>query len=130
MIDDKVSHKCSKGNNGRHLKRAENCYVGLFTNKHEARCTPTGQKMPCGAAIVADLEQLLTSGQFLCNHARNGDHGQTSIVQLFGLHLLEFIWLFGLETQRIKAEVTWLVVVADHPLLTFANGTLVFWVPH
>ena len=48
-------------------------------------------------------------------HPGNPEHRKASIVEFLGLHFLEFGRRRGLDAERIKAEVTILIVVLERP---------------
>merc|ERR1719359_1607519 len=60
-------------------------------------------------------KELLASHQLLCDHAGGGDHGEAAVVELLGLHFLELLRILGLEPKRVKAQVSWLVVIFNRP---------------
>merc|ERR1711937_839155 len=90
----------------------------------------TAQKAPTETAkgtviSPSHLKELLTCGQLLSDHAGGGDHGKTSVVELLGLHILQLLRIFRLEAERVKAQVSWLVIFTDCPLCgTFQSRLL------
>lgn len=67
-------------------------------------------------------EELLASHEFLCDHPRGSDHGQTAIVHLFRLHFFEFFWVRGFQAQWIEAKISWHMVGTDTPWLSTQRG--------
>merc|ERR1719240_582683 len=63
------------------------------------------------------LEELAVSGNFLCNHTSGRDHGETAIVELLCLQILQFRRVCGLEAERVEAQISWLVVFFHCPHL-------------
>ena len=51
-------------------------------------------------------EDFLSVDKFLCDHARKSEHGKTSVLEFFGVELVEFGLVFGGESKRIETNVT------------------------
>ena len=73
----------------------------------------------CGSTRRRDpgSEELLTSRKLLRHHTGDGDHRQSAVIELLGLHLRELRRRVWLEAERIEAVVAGSVLLADGPAL-------------
>lgn len=76
--------------------------VGIYTQ-------PNLQTQP----LEQMYKDFLAGDQLLGNEGSNGDHGQSAIVQLLGLHLLPGLRVRGQQTQGVESKVTRLVVISQ-----------------
>mmetsp|Transcript_22342 Transcript_22342/g.47075 ORF Transcript_22342/g.47075 Transcript_22342/m.47075 type:complete len:217 (+) Transcript_22342:379-1029(+) len=58
------------------------------------------------AADCLEVWESLSGNNGSVDHASNGNHGQTSILQLLQLHLLLLGGISGVQSQRIKSKIT------------------------
>merc|ERR1712087_887184 len=61
--------------------------------------------------ILSNLEKCGVRNLFLHNHSDGGKHGKSAIVQFLVRHFLETLSVLWLETERIKFQITRVVVV-------------------
>merc|ERR1712060_956678 len=94
-----------------------------------ARRTPRShisvEQLPWARAVGMDmgktsarllLKQLAACRQLLGYHACGRDHGKAPVVELLGLHLHEFLFIFRLEAKRVEIEISWEAVGLHLPL--------------
>merc|ERR1712187_313847 len=74
----------------------------LFCYLQSARVTIL--LMSC--SIKVQWQDFLTCQHLLRDDTCGSEHGETAIVQLLGLQLLQALRIFGFETKRVPAIVT------------------------
>jgi len=52
------------------------------------------------------LKDSLSINKFLGHESSGGNHCQTSVLELLGLHEAEFFGIFGLESEWVKADIS------------------------
>ena len=59
------------------------------------------------------FEESLSINKFLCHESSGGDHSKTSVLEFLCLHEREFFGIIGLESERIKADISWKVSLTE-----------------
>lgn len=67
-------------------------------------------------------EDLLSIDEFLGHDTSDGEHRQSSMLELLGGHCGELLKVVRLESERIKANVTGVVRVPQHQVVVVAGG--------
>mmetsp|Transcript_5592 Transcript_5592/g.5324 ORF Transcript_5592/g.5324 Transcript_5592/m.5324 type:complete len:262 (+) Transcript_5592:18-803(+) len=60
--------------------------------------------------VSANLKESGVSDLLLGDHTDSSKHSKSSVVQFLCLHLSEFLWISGLKSKRIEANISWVVV--------------------
>ena len=69
-----------------------------------------GNNLTLNAKVLEDLHR---AHKLLHAHARHSDHGQPAVRELAVLLRHEGLWRFRLNAQWVKANVAWVVVIAE-----------------